>query len=112
MVVSVGIAVPVLAQCFTRPCMTGSRVRSRIIPGPATVSRVLPGLLDAMPFQALGPLNVIAVVRVRGLGPRQLMGDDVAHAVHFCQYLDECAAPITKANTRPPLYFLSAVAIQ
>jgi hypothetical protein len=44
--------------------------------GPATVRRVLPALLSALPLYALGPLGI--VVAVRDVDPRELVGDNVA----------------------------------
>ena len=63
--------------------------------------------MDALPVHALGALSI--VVKVRDVDPRQVAGDDVTEAAHVPDI--SANAPITKTSTRPPLYFLSAVAI-
>ena len=50
--------------------------------GPAAVRRVPPGLLDALPVQALGALGIVVVLVVRDVGPRQVVCDDVTDAAH------------------------------
>jgi len=59
--------------------------------GSATVRRVPPGLLD-VPVHVLGALGIVVEVDAAHLGI-------------------SANAPITKTNTRPPLYLLSTVAI-
>ena len=72
--------------------------------------RVPPGLLNALPVHALGPLGIVAVVR--DVNPRQLVGDDVTDAAHVPRHFSKRAhhedqhAPIwfhvsVLSNTRP-----------
>ena len=75
--------------------------------GPAAVRRVPPGLLNVLPVHALGALGIVVVVRdvVRArswamMSQIRLMSPDIS-----------ADGPITKTNTRPPLYLLSSVAI-
>ena len=88
-------------------CAVGAAVRRAVddeVPsaveektGPATVRRMPPSLLDALP-----------VVVVRDVGPRQFAGGDVTDAAQLPRHL---RAPITKTSTWPPLCPLSAVTI-
>ena len=57
--------------------------------GPATVQRVPPGVLNALPVHAPGPLGIVAVVR--DADPRQLVGDDATDALLFL--MTHCQLP-------------------
>jgi len=64
--------------------------------GPAAVRRVPPGLMDALPVNALGALGIIVVVR--DVGPRQVVCDDVADAAHAVFLLGPLGAPLEQST--------------
>ena len=73
----------------------------------AAVRHVPPGLLDALPVHALGALGIVVVVR--DVDPRQVVA--IIPQMRLTSPDIAANAPITKANTRPPLCLLGAVTI-
>ena len=57
--------------------------------GPAAVRRVPPGLLDALPVNALSALGIAAVAR--DVDPRLVVGNDATDAAHVPRHLRERA---------------------
>ena len=75
--------------------------------GLAAVRRVPPGLLDALPVNALGALGIVVVER--NVGPRQVVCDDATDAAHVPRHLRERAHHEDQHPAR--MYLLSAVTI-